>query len=96
VSIVAENGISQARQAQQSRVKSGPDMFRERQAYAQNEARLAGMREAPREEMYRVNSDQIARMGPGDPPINTSATTDNGLNAPRGVGAVGQLIDAWV
>lgn len=93
--LVGENTVSQGRNAQNQRVKTGPAIFRERQNYAQNEQRLASMREAPREEMYRVNRDQISRIGPGDPAINAGASMQNGVNEPRGVGPVGNLIDAW-
>ncbi|MCL5051441.1 MAG: hypothetical protein M1473_13105 [Firmicutes bacterium] len=94
--LVSENSTSQGRSAQNSRVKTGPAMFRERQSYAANEQRLANLRESPREEMYRVNRDQIQRIGPPPPKINaTSAADQNGVNQPRGVGPVGNLIDAW-
>lgn len=93
--LVGENAVSQGRSTQNQRVQTGPAVFRERQNYAQNEQRLAGMRELPREEMYRVNRDQIQRVGPGDPPINAGASMRNGVNEPRGVGPVGNLIDAW-
>ncbi len=93
--LVPENTVSKGRAAQNSRVKTGPDVFRQRQSEAQNEQRLANLREFPREEMYRVNRDQISRMGPPPPPINTAAGMDNGVNKPRGVGPVGNLIDAW-
>lgn len=94
--LVAENTVSQGRAAQNSRVASGPDIFRQRQAHSQNEQRLASMRELPRNEMLRVNRDQIQRMGPPPPPINSGAGMENGINKPRGTGPVGQLIDAWV
>ncbi|MGX5913643.1 hypothetical protein ACR0ST_02795 [Aliidiomarina sp. Khilg15.8] len=94
--LVAENTVSQGRNAQNARVKTGPDIFRERQGEEQNNQRLASLRETPREEMYRVNRDQIQRMGPGEPDINNGGQIANGTNNPRGVGAVGSLIDAWV
>lgn len=93
--LVPENTISQGRGAQNNRVKTGPAIFRERQSFAQNEQRLANLRETPREEMYRVNRDQIQRMGPAPPDINVGAGMQNGVNLPRGVGPVGNLIDAW-
>lgn len=94
--LVPDNTISQGRGAQNSRVKTGPDVFRERQSFAANEQRLANLRETPREEMYRVNRDQIQRMGPPPPKINTPPATQNGVNQARGTGPVGNLIDAWV
>lgn len=94
--LIPDNTVSQGRAAQNSRVKTGPNVFRERQSYAANEQRLANLRETPREEMYRVNRDQIQRMGPPPPPINQAAGMQNGVNLPRGTGPVGQLIDAWV
>ncbi|MCC5880091.1 MAG: hypothetical protein JJU03_09400 [Idiomarina sp.] len=93
--LISENSTSQGRGAQNSRVKTGPAVFRERQSFAQNEQRLASLRESPREEMYRVNRDQIQRIGPTPPDINTGAGMQNGVNVPRGVGPVGNLIDAW-
>lgn len=94
--LIPDNTISQGRGAQNSRVKTGPDVFRERQSFAGNEQRLANLREGPREEMYRVNRDQIQRIGPPPPPINQAAGMQNGVNEPRGTGPVGNLIDAWV
>lgn len=93
--LVAENTVSQGRSAQSARVQTGPDTFRQRQGDEQNDQRLASLRETPREEMYRVNRDQIQRMGPGDPAINNGGQIENGANKPRGVGAVGNQIDAW-
>lgn len=94
--LVAETTISQGRAAQNARVETGPDVFRQRQADKQNEQRLASMRELPRHEMNRVNRDQIERIGPPPPTINQPVGTENGVNSPRGTGPVGQLIDAWV
>lgn len=94
--LIPENTISQGRSAQNSRVKTGPAVFQERQSHAANEQRLANLRESPREEMYRVNRDQIQRIGPPPPPINQAAGMQNGVNKPRGTGPIGNLIDAWV
>lgn len=93
--MIPDNSTSQGRGAQNSRVKTGPDVFRERQSFAQNEQRLANLRETPREEMYRVTRDQVQRIGPEAPQVNTGAGMQNGVNQPRGVGAVGNSIDAW-
>lgn len=93
--LVGENAVSQGRSAQNSRVKEGPAVFRQRQGDLQNEARLASMRNAPRAELSRVTDDQINRIGPPPPAINQGASMDNGVNKPRGVGPVGNLIDAW-
>ncbi|WP_126798799.1 hypothetical protein [Aliidiomarina soli] len=93
--MVPENTVSKGRSAQNSRVKTGPDVFRQRQSDVQNDARLASMRNAPRAELTRVTNDQINRIGPPPPAINQGASMESGVNKPRGVGAVGNLIDAW-